>query len=189
MKVLSRFILSVTLLFSPFTHADLFSITETEINHYLTGRLAEKVPLKDKVGIPNLFQLDYQLSNLQTKIGHTPEKRVEITGLIQGLLKAKGKKYDANVQLNLNTVPYFDSEKGAVYLKDIRLLSWQATPNKYQDELQMFLPILFDGVANILNNTPVYTLDTTKTKEALIKKFGQAIIIEKGELRLETKLF
>lgn len=189
MKVLSRFILSTTLLFSPFTQADLLSITETDINHYLSTRLAEKVPLKDKIGIPNLFQLDYQLSDLQTKIGHTPEKRVEITGIIQGLLKAKGKKYDANVQLNLDTRPYLDSEKGTIYLKDIRLLNWQATPNKYQDELHMFLPILFEGVANVLNNTPVYRLDETKTKEALVKKFGKAIIIEQGELRLETKIF
>ena len=53
----------------------------------------------------------------------------------------------------------------------------------------MVLPVLMDGLTNLLNNTPVYTLDETKTKEALVKKFGKVIIVEKGTLRLETSLF
>ena len=53
----------------------------------------------------------------------------------------------------------------------------------------MFMPVLMDGLTEVLNNTPVYTLDETKSKEALVKKFGKAIIVEKGELRLETSVF
>ena len=53
----------------------------------------------------------------------------------------------------------------------------------------MFLPVLMDGLTGLLNSTPIYTLDETKTKEALVKKFGKAIIVEKGLLRLETSVF
>ena len=49
--------------------------------------------------------------------------------------------------------------------------------------------MLFDGLTNLLTRSPVYTLDETKTKEMLVKKFGKAIIVEKGMLRLETSLF
>ncbi|MDH2997475.1 hypothetical protein A1D22_07035 [Pasteurellaceae bacterium LFhippo2] len=189
MKTLRKYIFAMLLL-APFSvQAGLLSISEKDINQYLDNRLAEKVPLENSVGLPGLFQLDYKLHNLATRIGQTDEKTVEIAGIIEGLLRVKGKKYDASIQLNMDTVPYYDSEKGAVYLKNVRLLSWKAEPQKYQNELQMFLPILADGVASVLNNNPVYTLDENKTKEAMVKKFGKAIVVKKGELHLETSIF
>ena len=169
--------------------ANLLSISEKEINDYLRTQLAEKIPLADSVGIPGLMQLDYQLHDLVTQIGQTSEKKVEIQGVVDGLLIARGKKHEAKIKLNLDTTPYFDPEKGAVYLKDVRLLSWEVSPEKYQETVQFFLPMLFDGLTNLLNHSPVYTLDETKTKEMLVKKFGKAIIVEKGMLRLETSLF
>ena len=169
--------------------ANLLSISEKEINDYLRTQLAEKIPLADSVGIPGLMQLDYQLHDLVTQIGQTSEKKVEIQGVVDGLLIARGKKHEAKIKLNLDTIPYFDPEKGAVYLKDVRLLSWEVSPEKYQETVQFFLPMLFDGLTNLLNRSPVYTLDETKTKEMLVKKFGKAIIVEKGMLRLETSLF
>ena len=169
--------------------ANLLSISEKEINDYLRTQLAEKIPLADSVGIPGLMQLDYQLHDLATKIGQTSEGKVEIQGIVDGLLIARGKKHEAKIKLNLDTTPYFDPEKGAVYLKDVRLLSWEVSPEKYQETAQFFLPMLFDGLTNLLNRSPVYTLDETKTKEMLVKKFGKAIIVEKGMLRLETSLF
>lgn len=169
--------------------ANLLSISEKEINDYLRTQLAEKIPLADSVGIPGLMQLDYQLHDLVTQIGQTSEKKVEIQGVVDGLLIARGKKHEAKIKLNLDTTPYFDPEKGAVYLKDVRLLSWEVSPEKYQETVQFFLPMLFDGLTNLLNHSPVYTLDETKTKEMLVKKLGKAIIVEKGMLRLETSLF
>lgn len=169
--------------------ANLLSISEKEINDYLRTQLAAKIPLADSVGIPGLMQLDYQLHDLVTQIGQTSEKKVKIQGVVDGLLIARGKKHEAKIKLNLDTIPYFDPEKGAIYLKDVRLLSWEVSPEKYQETVQFFLPMLFDGLTNLLNRSPVYTLDETKTKEMLVKKFGKAIIVEKGMLRLETSLF
>ncbi|MBS6008553.1 MAG: DUF1439 domain-containing protein [Haemophilus parahaemolyticus] len=169
--------------------ANLLSISEKEINDYLRTQLAAKIPLADSVGIPGLMQLDYQLHDLVTQIGQTSEKKVKIQGVVDGLLIARGKKHEAKIKLNLDTTPYFDSEKGTIYLKDVRLLSWEVSPEKYQETVQFFLPMLFDGLTNLLNRSPVYTLDETKTKEMLVKKFGKAIIVEKGMLRLETSLF
>lgn len=190
MKKAFTLLLKSTLLLLLFTgHVKAFSISQQEINQYLETRLAEKIPLRDNVGIPGLFQLDYHLYNLTTQIGQTEDKKVAVSGIIDGILQAKGKKYDAKIYLNMDTTPFYDAQKGALYLKDIRLLNYSATPEKYQDDLQIFLPILIDGLTNLLNNTPVYTLDETKTKEALVKKFGKAIVVEKGILKLETAIF
>ncbi|QLB19049.1 DUF1439 domain-containing protein [Mannheimia granulomatis] len=169
--------------------ADLLRISEQEVNNYLATKLAEKVPLKDKVGIPQLFELDYHLHSLSSQIGRTEDKKVAISGVVDGILKARGKKYDASITLNMDTTPYYDSQKGALFLKDIRLLNWSATPSKYQSELQMFLPVLVDGLNSFLSNNPVYTLDESKAQEAMVKKFGKAIVVENGSIKLETTIF
>ncbi|QLB42743.1 DUF1439 domain-containing protein [Mannheimia pernigra] len=190
MKILRQFtalFVASTAMFS--ANANMLRISEKEINDYLSTKLNEKVPLQDKVGIPQLFELDYRLHSLTSKIGRTEDKKVAISGAVDGILKARGKKYDASVHLNMDTTPYYDPKKGALFLKNVRLLSWSATPTKYQSELQMFLPMLAEGLASFLNNTPVYTLDENKTKEAMIKKFGKAIVVEEGNIRLETSIF
>lgn len=189
MKFIRQFTLLLLLAFSSNLHAGLLSISEKEINQYLQTRLAEKVPLQDKVGIPGLFQLEYKLYDLATRIGQTSEKKVEIQGVVDGILNARGKTYNAQIKLNFDTIPFYEPEKGAVYLKDVRLLNWEVTPEKYKDELAMFIPVLVEGLSGILNSRPVYTLDENKTKEALVKKFGKAIIVEQGQLRLETAIF
>lgn len=188
-----KFLQKCAFLLVPFTfsvaQANPLSISEQEINHYLSTRLAEKVPLKDSIGIPHLFQLDYNLRDIVTKIGQTEEKRVEVAGVVDGLLKLKGKRYDVTLTLNLDTIPYYHSEKGAVFLKDIRLKQWSISPEKYQNELQPFISPLAQGLASILDSNPVYTLDESKVKEALVKKFGKQIVVEKGAIRLETSVF
>lgn len=190
MKLLHKLTaVSLTVGFASMVFASPLSISEQEINHYVHNHLAEKVPLQNNVGVPGLFELDYNLHDLITRIGRTDEKKVEIQGIVDGILTAKGKKHNAQVKLNLDTKPYYDAEKGALFLQDVRLLSWSATPEKYQEKLAMFMPVLMNGLTEVLNSTPVYTLDETKSKEALVKKFGKAIIVEKGELRLETSVF
>ncbi|HDL5861343.1 TPA: DUF1439 domain-containing protein [Mannheimia haemolytica] len=190
MKILRKFaavcVVSMAMLSA---NANLLTISEQEINDYLATKLAEKIPLKDKVGIPKLFELDYRLHSLTSQIGRTEEKKVAISGVVDGLLNAKGKKYAASIHLNMDTTPYYDPQKGALFLKDVRLLSWSATPAKYQAELQMFLPVLADGLSSFLNSTPIYTLDENKTKEAMVKKFGKAIVVENGNIKLETTIF
>lgn len=177
------------MIFSTPLIASPFSITEEEINHYLATRLSEKVPLENKLGIPHLLELDYKLSDLNTQIGQTEEKRVAISGTILGQLSAKGRKHQAQIRLNLDTLPYYDPQQGAIYLQDIRLRHWEISPEKYHEELQVFLPLLAEGVANLLNTTPIYTLDESSIKEALIRKFGKAIVVKQGELQLEASIF
>lgn len=189
MKIFAKFAIFGLYLTASAATAGLLSISQQEINHYLQTRLSEKVPLKDSVGIPNFFQFDYHLHNLATQIGQTPEKRVEIAGIVDGKLRLKGRTYDIKAHLNLDTVPVYEPNKGAIFLKEVRLKNWYITPEKYQNELQTFLPALESGLANVLDHYPVYTLDESKTKEAIFKKIGKAIVIKQGELQLETSIF
>ena len=118
MKLLHKLTaISLTVGFASMVFASPLSISEQEINHYLHNHLAEKVPLQNNVGVPGLFELDYNLHDLITRIGRTDEKKVEIQGIVDGILTAKGKKHNAQVKLNLDTKPYYDAEKAHCFYK------------------------------------------------------------------------
>lgn len=189
MAFLTKYILLLFTLLASIVQANPFAISEQEINHYLSHNLSQKFRLQDSVGIPHLLQLDYHLHQLSTKIGQTEEKRVEITGVIDGLLNLKGKQYQVSLNLNIDALPYYEAETGSLFLKNLRLTHWDIVPEKYQTRLQPFVTPVIEHFAKIVDSTPIYTLDESKIKEALIKKLAKQIVVEKGYLRLETAFF
>jgi len=92
------------------------------------------------------------------------------------------------------SVPYADRvvteitthSKGAIYLKDIRILNWFGSPQQYMDQVQSLVPLLTTSVANYLSNTPIYTLDERNSRDAMIKKVAKGIRIEQGRLEVDT---
>lgn len=165
--------------------ASAYSISEQEINNYLT----KKSVIQNKVGIPFLFELDYKLRDLQTKIGQNENKKVEISGAMDGIFQLQNKQFPAQLNLVFDTVPYYDPAKGQIYLKDIRILRWSGSPEKYMAQLQGAMPFISENLSAIMSQMPIYTLDEKNPKELLIKKFAQGIKVENGKIEVETKLF
>ena len=119
MKKIKLLFLTLTssLTVSPNISASPFSITESQINQYLQ----EKGAITDKFGLPGLFFLDYEVRNLSTKIGQTNDKRVEMSGTLEGLFQFGNKKLPGKLNLIFDTIPYYNPEEGAVYLKKMRI--------------------------------------------------------------------
>ena len=184
MKKIKLLFLTLTsiLAVSPNISASPFSITESQINQYLQ----EKGAIADKFGLPGLFFLDYQVRNLSTQIGQTNDKRVEMSGTLEGLFQFGNKKLPGKLNLTFDTIPYYNPEEGAVYLKKMRILRWSGEPQQY---MQTIMPFLNENVAKLLEHIPVYTLDKNNMRDVLIKKFAKEIRIERGQLSLETSMF
>ena len=184
MKKIKLLFLTLTsiLAVSPNILASPFSITEAQINQYLQ----EKGVIADKFGLPGLFFLDYQVRNLSTQIGQTNDKRVEMNGTLEGLFQFGNKKLPGKLNMTFDTIPYYNPEEGAVYLKKMRILRWSGEPQQY---MQTIMPFLNENVAKLLEHIPVYTLDKNNMRDVLIKKFAKEIRIEKGQLSLETSMF
>lgn len=184
MKKIKLLFLTLTsiLAVSPNISASPFSITESQINQYLQ----EKGAIADKFGLPGLFFLDYQVRNLSTKIGQTNDKRVEMNGTLEGLFQFGNKKLPGKLNMTFDTIPYYNPEEGAVYLKKMRILRWSGEPQQY---MQTIMPFLNENVAKLLEHIPVYTLDKNNMRDVLIKKFAKEIRIERGQLSLETSMF
>ncbi|PJG83302.1 DUF1439 domain-containing protein [Caviibacterium pharyngocola] len=163
-------------------NASAFSVTENEINAYL----AKKNQINDKFGLPGLFYIDYNLHDLSTKVGQIDEKRVEISGTIDGSFSLKNKPIVATLNLTFDTVPYYDPQEGSVYLKDVRILRWSGSPDSAMQQLQGIMPFLSQNIASLINHIPIYTLDDSKARDAIIKKFAKGIRVEQGKLVLES---
>ena len=170
---------------SPNISASPFSITESQINQYLQ----KKGAIADKFGLPGLFFLDYQVINLSTKIGQANDKRVEMSGTLEGLFQFGNKKLPGKLNLTFDTIPYYNPEEGAVYLKKMRILRWSGEPQQYMQQMQTIMPFLNENVAKLLEHIPVYTLDKNNMRDVLIKKFAKKILIEQGKLTLDTGIF
>ena len=170
---------------SPNISASPFSITESQINQYLQ----EKGAIADKFGLPGLFFLDYEVRNLSTKIGQTNDKRVEMSGTLEGLFQFGNKKLPGKLNLTFDTIPYYNPEEGALYLKEMRILHWSGEPQQYIQKMQTIMPFLNENIARLLESIPVYTLDKNNMRDALIKKFAKKILIEQGKLTLDTGIF
>lgn len=184
MKKIKLLFLTLTSILAVSTNisASPFSITESQINQYLQ----EKGAIADKFSLPGLFFLDYQVKNLSTKIGQTNDKRVEMSGTLEGLFQFGNKKLPGKLNMTFDTIPYYNPEEGAVYLKKMRILRWSGEPQQY---MQTIMPFLNENVAKLLEHIPVYTLDKNNMRDVLIKKFAKEIRIEKGQLSLETSMF
>ena len=187
MKKIKLLFLTLTsiLAVSPNISASPFSITESQINQYLQ----EKGAIADKFGLPGLFFLDYQVRNLSTKIGQTNDKRVEMSGTLEGLFQFGNKKLPGKLNLTFDTIPYYNPEEGALYLKEMRILHWSGEPQQYIQKMQTIMPFLNENIARLLESIPVYTLDKNNMRDALIKKFAKKILIEQGKLTLDTGIF
>ncbi|MCI7353706.1 MAG: DUF1439 domain-containing protein, partial [[Actinobacillus] rossii] len=113
-------------------------------------------------------------------------ERVEISGAMDSILGIQKQELTGKLNLTIDTIPYYDAEKGAVYLRDIRILKWSGEPQKYMEQLQPIMPFINQGVAALMMAMPIYTLDESKPRDALIKKFAKGIRVEQGRLSLDA---
>ena len=57
------------------------------------------------------------------------------------------------------------------------------------EPVQSVMPLLSRGIATLLGEIPVYTLDETDMKQMIIKKFARDIKVEKGHIDLIGGIF
>jgi len=171
--------------FSNVTNAANFDINEKQVNQYL----AQNGNISNRLGFGNLLNIDYKLQNLSAKIGQNVTNRIELSGIVDGLFKLPQYKFPATLNVTIDTIPYYDPQKGAIYLKDLRVLHLSGLPPQYQLQAQSISPLLKESLAALVGSMPIYTLNENDSHEQMIKKFAKAIKVEKGKIVLETTLF
>lgn len=180
----------ITLLFgmllcSTTTNAAAFDVNEQQVNQYL----AQNGNISNRLGFGSFLNIDYKLQNLTAKIGQNEPNRIELSGIVDGLFKLPQNKFAAKLNVTIDTIPYYDPQKGSIYLKNLRILHLSGLPPQYQSQAQSIMPLLAESLAALIGSMPIYTLNENDSREQMIKKFAKAIKVEKGRIILETSLF
>lgn len=182
-KMLSNPLLTLLLLFVSLpSKAGDFEISEAQINHYLT----QKLGFNDQFNLPGIINIRYQVDQMQAKVGWNNSNKIELDGIVSAGFKYNDKQFDSRINLVFDVEPEYNAEQGSVYLKNLRMLRWSSEPQQYAAQLQLIMPMLNSTLQTLLNQFPVYTLDSENQTQNLIKSMVKKLTVREGKVILET---
>ncbi|MCR3755728.1 MAG: putative lipid-binding lipoprotein YceB [Sodalis sp. Psp] len=156
-----------------------YRLSEQKINDYLQ----QSNDFHKSISIPGLISADIILQDLHSQIGREESRKVALIGNAQfNVVSLLGSQL-ANVKMTLKAQPYYDSNQGAIYLKDIQIINYQVNPEKLADTLYMLDSYFQKSLKTWSDVQPVYRLDPSRSKrEALAKKLAKGLEVNPGEL-------
>lgn len=157
-----------------------YSLTNSEVESVLNQQLPKLSKKVSLMGLP----VQFNVNDLSVNIG--PDNRDTIAlGVDSSVeINALAFKYPARLRLQIEGSPFYDSEKKAIFIRDIKLLDSSIDAAGFKGNLGS----LDSEAMNILNAflavNPVYTLDVNDPKMALLSKLPLNIKVLEGAVRL-----
>lgn len=136
------------------------------------------------MGIP----LKFGVEELKVNIG--PENRdvvvlsIDTSANINALLL----KYDVGLALVVEGSPYYDSEQKAVFLRNLNLLSSSIDAGGYKGNLGVLNKEALRIINSFLATNPVYKLDTSDPKVALLSALPLDLRVENGAIAIVPRI-
>ncbi|MGL5031640.1 MAG: lipoprotein [Aeromonas sp.] len=160
-----------------------YKVSEAQINQYLK----EKVTFDKQLGIPGIMSSQIHLDHLQSRIGRTDPNRIELDAA--GDLRVNSSLGSQQITVNfvLSARPDYVPEQGAIYLRDLHLLSVSTQPANIGAALTPLLPAFNESLSLFLSQTPVYRLDNHH--KGWLKEKVDALNVEPGQLVIPFHLF
>ena len=161
-----------------------YSFTNSEVESVLgkqLPKLSEKVSL---MGLP----VQFDVNDLSVNIG--PENRdVVLLGAdTSAEINAFALKYPVRLQLQIEGSPFYDSEKNAVFLRNIKLLDSSVDAGGFSGNLGALDSQAMEVINAFLAVNPVYTLNMDDPKMVLLSKLPLDIQIVEGAIKLVPSL-
>ncbi|TNH05906.1 DUF1439 domain-containing protein [Testudinibacter sp. TR-2022] len=163
-------------------NANNIEISEAQINHYLS----QKLGFNDQFNLPGIINIRYKVDQMQANVGRNNSNKIELDGIVSAAFSYNHRQFDSRINLVFDVEPEYNAEQGAVYLKNLRMLRWSSQPQKYADQLQLIMPMLNNTVQTLLNQFPVYTLDSNDATQNMIKQMVKKLRVSDGKIVLET---
>ncbi|MFM4702292.1 lipoprotein [Aeromonas bivalvium] len=161
-----------------------YNVSEREINDYLK----QQVAFEKQIGIPGIMSSKIRLDEMQSRIGRSRSDRIELDAAGDLQVASPLGSQQMKIRLSLSARPDYVAEQGAIYLRDLELLSVKTEPADIGTALSPLLPTFNQSLGLFLNQTPIYRLDGHRQNEARIKEKVEALRVEPGRLVIPFKL-
>ena len=156
-----------------------YTISEQEVNQ----ALQKHNNYEKNFGVSGLVNAHIVLTNLSSQIGREEPGKVTLSGNAKVNITSLLGPQQADMQLKMKAQPFFDKEKGAIYLKDMEIVQSDVQPEKMQPVLQTLTPYLNQSLKSYFDREPAWVLSTERSKaEAMAKKLAKGIEVKPGEL-------
>ncbi len=180
----SLLLLPLTLLLSACSLTQ-YSVTEQQINDYLASRAG----FEKRLGIPGIMSSQIRLGEMKSHIGRSAPDKVDLDTAGDLVVASPMGQQSLKIRLTLRARPDYVPAQGAIYLKDLELLSVKTEPADVGAALTPLLPMFSLSLGQFLDETPVYRLNEQRSKnEALARDKVDGLKVEPGKLVIPFKL-
>ncbi|WP_033019952.1 DUF1439 domain-containing protein [Pseudoalteromonas sp. ESRF-bin5] len=183
-----RFLLLITTLFLTACNStqgvSVYSFTNAEVESVLAKelpKLSEKVKL---MGLP----VQLNVNDLSVDIGPDNRDVVLLGADSSAEINAFALKYPIRLKLQIEGSPFYDSEKKAVFLRNIKLLGSSVDAGGFRGNIGALDDQAMGVINTFLANNPVYTLNMNDPKMMLLSKLPLDMKISQGAIKLVPRL-
>ncbi len=161
-----------------------YSFTNSEVESVLgkqLPKLSEKVSL---MGLP----VQFDVNDLSVNIGPDNRDVVVLGADSSAEINAFALKYPVRLKLQIEGSPFYDSEKKAVFLRNIKLLDSSVDTGGFKGNLGALDSQAMDVINAFLAVNPVYTLNMDDPKMMLLSKLPLDMKVVEGAIKLVPRL-
>ena len=162
--------------FYSFTNAEVESVLRQEL-----PKLSKKVRL---VGVP----VQFDVNDLSVNIGPDNRDVVALGVDSSAEVKVFTFKYPVSLKLQIEGSPFYDSEKKAVFLRNIKLLDSSIDAGGFSGDLGVLNNEAMDLINAFLETNPVYKLNMNDPKIALLSRLPLDMKVVEGAIKLIPRL-
>lgn len=155
-----------------------YGLTEKDLEGYLGNHFS----YAQEFSLPGMANLKADFGKLNVELGPNNSERIAVSGKANLSVKSLVKDIDASLTGRFSAIPWFDTEKGAIYLKGLEVDSVTIEPGAYKPLINPFSDKILKALRLYLEQQPVYVLDKTDVRQALALKLGQAIKVRPGKI-------
>lgn len=156
-----------------------YTVSEQEINQ----ALQKHNNYQKDIGVSGLVNAHIVLNDLSSQIGREEPGKITLSGNAKVNITSLLGPQQADMRLKMKAQPFFDQQKGAIYLKDLEIVSADVQPEKMQPILQTLTPYLNQSLKSYFDREPAYVLSVDRSKaEAMAKKLAKGLEVKPGEL-------
>ncbi len=184
-KLLVAFVVALLLTACGATqNLSIFSLDDNDLKSMLMRQLPQFDRQVDLLNVPVAFSVD----NIDVEIG--PEQRNVISLSIdaQALVSAFVIDYPIDMALIVEGRPRYDSAQDAIFLEEVNLINASADAGGYKGNIKTLNSQTMTIINQFLKDNPVYRLDKSDPRMALLSNIPLDLVISQGKLQLSPQL-
>jgi hypothetical protein len=183
-KVFMRILLILGTLFltacSSTQGISVYSFTNSQIE----AALDQQIPkLREEISLMGL-PVQVEVTNLNVNIGPNNRDVVSLSVDSSAKINAFLLHYSIRLILQIEGSPFYDSEKKAIFLRNVKLLDSNINAGGFNGNLALLDGNVMQIINTFLAVNPVYKLDTSIPKVALLSKLPLNMKVVEGAIKL-----